>query len=201
MRLTRRGVLLLAARTLLLLPLCLVAWYFAAGVFAWIPGRVAAPVIGAVAGAQVTMALKERALRYTAALEMPYRPGVRPVRVAAGVEIDSAKYTYGIALFAALALAVRGWTRPVGLAIGAAILVVLPIVGIASEALKQLGSVAGLAPFLAWGGGTREAIALGYQVGTLLLPTLAPVVLWLVLFPQAWRETPSAKFAGRESVG
>jgi hypothetical protein len=30
----------------------------------------------------------------------------------------------------------------------------------------------------------REGIALCYQLGYLILPTLAPVVLWLILSPQ-----------------
>jgi hypothetical protein len=93
-------------------------------------------------------------------------------------------YTYGIALFAALALAVSGWRRPWRLAIGGVILLLLPSVGIAFDALRQLGSSPELAPLLAWPKGLRESIALGYQVGSLLLPTLGPIVVWLALYPE-----------------
>ena len=181
----RRQVLLVAGLVLALLPLLLAGWYAAAAPLSWIPAKLATPVIRFVADGPTSMALKDRTLFFTVKLEMAYRPGGAP-RVAADIEVLAAKYTYGIALFLALTLALKESRRPLGIAIGAAILVVLPAFGIAFDALKQLGATPGLAPFLAWGAGTREAVALGYQVGTLLLPTLAPVAIWLFLARKLW---------------
>ena len=181
----RRRILVVAATALALLPVFLALWYAAAGPLAWIPGKLALPVIRAASGGSTAMILKGRELVYTVKLEMPYHPGGAP-RIAADVEVAAAKYTYGIALFLALALATKESRRPVGMAIGAAILVALPAFGIAFDALLQLGATPGLPPFLAWGTAMREAIALGYQASTLLLPTLAPVAIWLVLGRDAW---------------
>lgn len=181
----RRRILAGAATALALLPVFLAIWYVAAIPLAWIPGKAALPVIRVASGGAATMALKDRDLVYTVKLEMPYRPGGVP-RVAAEVEVAAAKYTYGIALFLALALAMRQSRRPVPILMGVVILVVLPAFGIAFDALKQLGATRGLPPFLAWGTAMREAVALGYQAGTLLLPTLAPVAIWLVVGRDVW---------------
>ena len=186
---SRRDVLRVFGLALALLPFCLAAWYFAAEAINWIPSRLASPVIGAAAGKVARIEAAQRNLAYFVEVQGPYRPGSAQV-AEARVEVPVATYTYGIALFAALALAVRGWRRPARLAIGAAVLLVLPTVGVAFDALRQLGSAPDLAPLLGWKGGTREAIALGYQVGSLLLPTLGPIISWLVLYPDKWGQTP-----------
>lgn len=186
MNAARREVLATAGRALLWLPLCLAAWYFAAGAFGWLPARIAAPAIGAVAGKVTQVDIGQRSVTYAVEVEGPYRPGGSP-RAEARVEVPAATYTFGAGIFAALALAARGWRQPARLALGFAILLPLPAFGIAFDALRQLGISPQLASLLAWGPGTREAIALGYQVGSLLLPTLAPIAVWLVLFPGAWQ--------------
>jgi len=186
MNAARREVLATAGRALFWLPICLAAWYFAAGVFGWLPSRIAAPAIGAVAGKVTQVEVRQRTVTYAVEVEGPYRPGGSP-RAEARVDVHAATYTFGAGVFAALALAARGWRQPARLALGLAILLPLPAFGIAFDALRQLGIAPQIAPLLAWGTGTREAIALGYQVGSLLLPTLAPIAVWLVLFPGAWQ--------------
>ena len=182
---TRTGILLVAARALLLLPVFLALWYFASPVLSWIGGRVAVPVI-AMATDRVAMELKERSVVYAVTLEKPYGASGAP-RAEAEVEVLAPKFTYGIAFFLALCVAAKeSRTRLVGIALGAAFLAVLPAIGIASNALKDLGAVAELQPFLRWGAGTREVIALGYQVGTLILPPVVPVAIWLALARPLW---------------
>jgi hypothetical protein len=182
----RREVLQTVGLALLLLPLCLAAWYVAAGAIGWLPARLAAPAIGAAAGRVVAVEPGHRTVAYVVEVEGPYRPG-GAARAEARLDVPAATYTFGIAIFTALALAARGWRQPARFAIGVAILLPLPTFGIAFDAMRQLGSAPQIAPLLAWGGGTREAIALGYQVGSLLLPTLAPIAAWLALFPEkAW---------------
>jgi hypothetical protein len=194
----RRDVWKIFGLALLLLPVCLAAWYFAAAAVGWLPTRLASPVIGAAAGKVVRIEPAQRNVAYVVEVEGPYRTG-SPNVAEARVEVPVATYTYGIALFAALVLAVRGWRRPARLAIGVAILLVLPTFGVTFDALRQLGSAPGLAQFLAWGGGTREAIALGYQVGSLLLPTLGPIIVWLALYPETGLKNRG--FSGRSSAG
>lgn len=183
---TRAEILRVALRALLLLPFFLALWYFAAAPLSWLGGKAAGPIIGMVADAKTAMELKDRSLLYEVTLEKPYGAGGAP-RAVAEVEVLAPKFTYGIALFLALCLAAKESRRRVdGIFICSLILVVLPAIGISCDALKELGAVKELQPFLRWGDGTREAIALGYQLGTLLLPPLAPVALWLALARPLW---------------
>jgi len=186
MNAARREVLATAGRALLWLPLCLAAWYFAAAAIGWLPARLAAPVISMAAGKVTQVEPGQRMVAYTVKVEGPYRPG-GSAEAEVRVEVHAATYTFGVAVFAALALAARGWRHPARFALGLAILLPLPAFGIAFDALRQLGASPELNTLLGWKGGTREAIALGYQVGSLLLPTLAPVIAWLALFPAAWK--------------
>jgi hypothetical protein len=185
MHAARRHAFGIVARTLLMLPIFLAAWHFAGPVLSWVPGKVAAPVIGAMAGKVTSTALRDNTLVYSVALETPYGQGP-PRRAEADLEVLATHYTFGMAIFLALSLAARESRHAGRIAIGAAVLLVLPAFAIACDALKQLGGTPDLAPFLSWGPGWREAIALGFQVGTLLLPTLAPIALWMGLNRAAW---------------
>jgi hypothetical protein len=182
----RRDVLRTFGVALLLLPLCLAAWYFARDAINWLPTRLAAPVIGAAAGPVQKIEKTARGVGYVIEVEGRYRPGGTP-RAEAKVDVPTSNYTFGVAIFTALTLAVRGWRRAWHFALGVAILLVIPVFGIAFEALRNLGTAPELAGLLTWGGGKREAIALGYQVGSLLLPTLGPIVVWLSLYPEVLR--------------
>jgi hypothetical protein len=191
MNAARRGALGLAVRTLAWLPLCLAAWYFAAAAVGWLPAKLAVPIIASAAG-EVTEARRvQRSVAYSLSIEGPYRRGGSQ-RAEARVDVHVATYTFGIAVFAALALAARAWRTPARMAVGLLLLLPLPALGISFDALRQLGTTAEIAGLLGWKPATREAIALGYQVGSLLLPTLAPIIAWLALFPDAWRLRPPA---------
>jgi hypothetical protein len=182
----RRGeVLAIVVRALLLLPFALALWYLAAFPAGWVAAKVASPAIAAAAGDVRALSWREATAIYHVAVEGPYRPG-RPVSAEADVEIETGRYTFGIALFAALSLAWRGAWRWKPLAAGAAVLLVVPAWGIAFDALRQLGQAAALAPLIGWSAGAREGIALGFQVGSLLLPTLLPVAMFLAFNPAAW---------------
>jgi hypothetical protein len=93
-------------------------------------------------------------------------------------EVETARYAYGLPLFLALLFAARGkhLLRKAGL--GYVILLVPQTFSLVFSILKQI-MVAGSGPAAlgidAW---QMEGIALGYQFGSLLLPTLAPVLLW-----------------------
>ena len=141
----------------------------------------------------------QRMVTYVVEVEGPYRPGGAP-RAEARVDVPAATYTFGSAIFVALALAARGWRQPARIAIGLAILLPLPAFGITFDGLRQLGVAPQLGTLLARGSGKREAIALGYQVGSLLLPTLVPMALWLALFPAAWRSSYTPSPASQSSA-
>ena len=99
-------------------------------------------------------------------------------------EADPAHYAYGLPLFAALLLAARSRQVFKKLFLGYVLLLLPQTFSLVLEILRQImvaGGSPGALHIAQW---QMEAIALGYQVGSLLLPTLAPVVLWL------WLERP-----------
>ena len=186
MRLARRQALAIFGRALLWLPLCLAAWHFASPPLAWIGGTLARPAVHA-AGERVTaMGLEGSVVRYSVQLVQPYQRGRVPQRAGIDVEVKARLYTFGLPLFLSLALAARESRRVAAIAAGSAVLAVVPAWGIAFDALQQLSAAAELRAFIAWPPWAREAIALGYQVGSLLLPTLVPIALWLASARGLW---------------
>ena len=94
-------------------------------------------------------------------------------------EVNALLYSYGLALFLALMLAegARWWKFLVGVLI----LLLFQSWGIAFDLLAQLGIRMGPEVSAAAGlsGWQLEVIALGYQLGNLIFPSLAPVMLWV----------------------
>jgi hypothetical protein len=93
-------------------------------------------------------------------------------------EVNPLLYTYGVALFLALMLATRASAWKIVL--GAAVMLLFQAWSVAFDFLVQVAvfsgpDVAARAGLLGW---RREAIAIGYQAGTLIFPSLVPVLLW-----------------------
>lgn len=93
-------------------------------------------------------------------------------------EVNPLLYTYGLAFFLALMLAARA--RWLTILAGTTLHLPFQAWGIAFDFLAQVGIKLGPAVSAQAGlGGWRvEAIAIGYQIGTLILPSLVPVILW-----------------------
>lgn len=172
-------------RTVLWLPPCFAAWYMVASVHAGIAAALARGFIGLFQDGLV--AATERAghgLVFVTTVQVQVAPGQAGVLT---VDVNPLVYTYGLALFAALMLASRA--RLWMLAAGAALL--LPFQGwsIAFDLLAQLGTLMGpeIAARAGVAGWRAEAIVLGYQAGSLLFPSLAPVALWVAFRREAIR--------------
>jgi hypothetical protein len=93
-------------------------------------------------------------------------------------EVNPLLYTYGLAFLLALMLAER--TKAWKILVGMVVLLPFQVWGIAFDVLAQVGvrlgpDVAALAGLTGW---RTEAIALGYQLGILIFPTLVPVAVW-----------------------
>ena len=95
------------------------------------------------------------------------------------VDADPSRYGYGLPLFLALLIAART-RRLVVRAVAGYVLLIFPQAFATTMVL--------LRDMVAYGSGANnmgvaqwqlEAIAFGFQIGTLLLPALAPIVLWL----------------------
>ena len=161
-------------RTLAWLPPCFAAWYLGAQIHTGIAAALARLVV-AFFNAAIIKATEYPGLelRFVTTIEVPSAAG----RGVLAIEVNPLLYTYGLALFLALMLAARARWRHVLL--GAAILLPFQGWGIGFDLLAHLGvklgpEVSAQAGLL----GSREFIALAYQVGNLIFPSVVPVILW-----------------------
>jgi hypothetical protein len=175
----RSGAPSLAAfvlRTFLWLPPCFAAWYFSAKYHAALAGGLARLMVDVFTpGVLSALEQPDVDLAFVTTIQAQSAPGQAGVLVP---EVSPLLYTYGLALFLALMLAARArWWKILA---GAVLLLPFQSWGIAFDFLAQIGirmgpEVAGQAGL---GGWRTETVALGYQIGTLILPSLVPVVAW-----------------------
>ena len=104
-------------------------------------------------------------------------------------QADPARYGYGLPLFIALLLASRSRNRLKRAMVGYAVLWIPQTFSLVLELLRQMMVAGGSARALVVDQWQMEAIAMGYQAGSLLLPTLAPVMLWLWLERNGFSKT------------
>jgi hypothetical protein len=182
-------------RTFLWLPPCFAAWYLLAPFHSAVAAGFARFFIALFNAALITATEQQHIdLVFVTRLQVQQAPG--QVGVLA-LEVNPLIYTYGLAFFLALMLAARArWWR---LLAGAAVLLPFQGWGIGFDFLAQVGAklgpeVAAQAGLL----GAREAIALCYQLGNLVFPSLIPVVLF-VAFSRPYIESlvPAAAVPAR----
>lgn len=182
-------------RVLFWLPGCFAVWYFASGVLT-MPLRWLVSGLMRLGFSDLVVAVGQNGevLNFVTNL----RPGQATTQHAASgvieIEVSTLTYTYGLPLLAALMLAAPGMDRAKKLAIGYLALLPFHVWSVVAEALKQMITLgAGIASQTGFGPLQREAIVYAYQLGTLILPTVVPVVIWLLLhrdFVQGLLETP-----------
>ena len=164
------GVVLFAAWFLVPQPVSAIAGWGAAR---WV--EAAAPV----ARVKHRVAARQVAFEVEPDYETTRSKGIRADAVLE-VVANPLKYTFGVPFFLALLFA----SHPAGLAwkafAGSALLAALASIGLACDVLLQIGGLAtpAGAPLFALAPLAREATALGYQLGTLIFPTVAPVLAW-----------------------
>lgn len=179
-------------RTLLWLPVCLAAWYFGAKPHSAIVGGLSSGLVNLLRPRLVSgFEQAGQNLEFVTTLEVYAAPGQVAVLVP---EVNPLLYTYGLAFFLALMLAARA--RWGAILAGAAVLLPFQSWGIAFDFLAQVGIRLGpeVAAQVGVAGWQAEVIALGYQIGSLILPSLVPVVLWAALnrqFIQGLLRSPS----------
>ena len=108
-------------------------------------------------------------------------PGVLDDLLTVGV--DLLLYSFGLPLYAALVLAAKepGWLRR--LLVGYAVLMPFVAWSALADFLKNVAitmgpQIASQTGFVAW---QREVIAFSYQFGALILPTVVPIVTWVLI--------------------
>lgn len=165
------------------LPPCFFFWWWVSGVWIWVPLHLAAPVL-----THAWPGLFEAVTQHGGEMEIATRVmvGAAPGLPGAGQLLltpNPLSYGYALPLYVALVLATpleedRRWRQ---LLLGAAVLWPAQAFGLVAESLKLLGFDSGEtgAAAVATAGINREAIALCYQFGYLVLPAVLPPVLWL----------------------
>jgi len=162
------------------LPVTFVVWYFAAPVLLW-PAAFIVELVTRWGLADIVQGIERARAELTFATTL--KPGSASARVGEiAVAVDLLLYSFGLPLYAALVLAAKepGWPRR--LVVGYAVLMPFVAGGALADFLKNVAitmgpQIASQTGFVAW---QREAIAFSYQFGALILPTVVPVVTWVL---------------------
>ena len=162
------------------LPAAFVVWHVSAPVLLW-PAAIIAELVARLGFADFLRGVEHSGatLTFVTALK-PDLAFAQTGRIT--VDVDMRLYAFGLPLYAALVLAARapGWPRH--LAVGYAALMPFVAWGVVADFLKNVAITAGpvvasQTGFAAW---QRESIAFAYQFGSLILPTVAPSVAWVL---------------------
>jgi len=167
-------------RVLAWLPVAFLAWYFAAPLLL-------APVVLLMRGvvhagfADLVRSIEEAGT--VATFVTALRPAGAAVASVLTVDVNLLLYSFGLPLFAALTLAARERSYARHLVVGYAALLPCIAWGALADFLKNVAITSGPAiasqtGFVAW---QREAIVFAYQFGALILPAVAPAVLWVAM--------------------
>ena len=162
------------------LPVTFVVWYFAAPVLLW-PAAFIVELVTRWGLADIVQGIERARAELTFATTL--KPGSASARAGEiAVAVDLLLYSFGLPLYAALVLAAKepGWPRR--LVVGYAVLMPFVAGGALADFLKNVAitmgpQIASQTGFVAW---QREAIAFSYQFGALILPTVVPVVTWVL---------------------
>jgi len=100
-----------------------------------------------------------------------------------GFRLNPLIYSYGLPLLAALMLATPGKHKWPNFGWGMLLIIPTEVFSMVFSVLKTLTFDVGAAFQTQQGMGQMgvDAVALGYQVGTLLLPMIAPLIIWVAL--------------------
>ena len=162
------------------LPVTFVVWYFAAPVLLW-PAAFIVELVTRWGLADIVQGIERARAELTFATTL--KPGSASARAGEiAVAVDLLLYSFGLPLYAALVLAAKepGWPRR--LVVGYAVLMPFVAGGALADFLKNVAitmgpQIASQTGFVAW---QREAVAFSYQLGALILPTVVPVVTWVL---------------------
>ena len=177
------------------LPLTFAVWYLAAPLLAW-PVALLAELITRSTFDWVK-SVEQVGPLVTFVTSLKPDEGANPAGVKAVLSVESnvLLFSFGLPMLAALILAAQEPHRAWMLLIGYAVLLPFQTFSVVADFLKNAAILAGPAvasqtKLNAW---QREVIAFCYQFGTLILPTVAPAVVW-VLMHRRFLE----KLAGRD---
>ena len=161
------------------LPVTFAVWYLAAPILLW-PAALIAEWVARAGFADLVRTVMQSGA--TLAFTTSLRPGQTIAGGVVSVDVNMLLYAFGLPLFAALTLAAREPRRVKVLLIGYAILLPAVAFGTIADFLKNIAitaptQVISQTGFSAW---QREVIAFSFQFGSLILPAVAPAVIWVL---------------------
>jgi len=165
------------------LPLTFAVWYLAAPLLAW-PVALLAELITRSTFDWVK-GVEQMGPLVTFVTSLKPDEGANPAGVKAVLSVESnvLLFSFGLPMLAALILAAQEPHRVWMLLIGYAVLLPFQTFSVVADFLKNAAILAGPAvasqtKLNAW---QREVIAFCYQFGTLILPTVAPAIAWVLM--------------------
>ena len=165
------------------LPLTFAVWYLAAPLLAW-PVALLAELITRSTFDWVK-SVEQMGPLVTFVTSLKPDEGANPAGVKAVLSVESnvLLFSFGLPMLAALILAAQEPHRAWMLLIGYAVLLPFQTFSVVADFLKNAAILAGPAvasqtKLNAW---QREVIAFCYQFGTLILPTVAPAIAWVLM--------------------
>jgi hypothetical protein len=165
------------------LPLTFAVWYLAAPLLVW-PDALLAELFTRSAFAWVKSVEQAGPLiTFITSLKPGDVANPAGLKAVLSVESNVLLFSFGLPMFAALILAAREPHRLRMLLIGYVVLLPFQTFSIVADFLKNVAILAGPAVaaqtnLSAW---QRELIAFCYQFGTLILPTVAPAIVWVLM--------------------
>jgi hypothetical protein len=165
------------------LPLTFAVWYLAAPLLAWPVALLAELIVRSTFDWVKSVEQMGPLITFVTSLKPDQGANPAGVKAVLSVESNVLLFSFGLPMLAALILAAQEPHRVWMLLIGYAVLLPFQTFSVVADFLKNTAILAGPAVASqtnldAW---QREVIAFCYQFGTLILPTVAPVIVWVLM--------------------
>lgn len=165
------------------LPLAFLVWYLAGPVLAW-PITLLTEGVARFGFRDLIQGVEQQGhlLTIVSTLKPTLATTEQSASGVISVEVNTLLYSFGLPMLAALILAARQPHPLRKLLFGYAVLAPLVVWGLVAEFLKRVtfDTAPSVAAQTGFGPLQREAIAFAYQFGSLILPTVAPAVFWVL---------------------
>jgi hypothetical protein len=165
------------------LPLTFAVWYLAAPLLVWPVALLAELITRTTFDWVKSVEQMGPLITFVTSLKPDEGANAAGVKAVISVESNVLLFSFGLPMLAALILAAQEPRRVGMLLIGYAVLLPFQTFSVVADFLKNAAILAGPAVASqtnldAW---QREVIAFCYQFGTLILPTVAPVIVWVLM--------------------
>ena len=165
------------------LPLTFAVWYLAAPLLVWPVALLTELITRSTFDWVKNVEQMGSLVTFVTSLKPDDAANPSGVKAVLSVESNVLLFSFGLPMLAALVLAAREPHRVWMLLIGYAVLVPFQTFSVVADFLKNATilaepAVASQTNLNAW---QREVIAFCYQFGTLILPTVAPAIVWVLM--------------------